>query len=142
MLAYNTAFDFVKTACSALIENMEFIDIYLMAVQTITHLKKYAKFCIENGLKSNNGKSVSTSAESVYAYLTNNAFYEEEHTALEDSKIEMEIFLALRKMHKKYTKNMHQWDCHEHKYFPKWKGEMTRAQAKYNHILARLDSWD
>ena len=120
MMAYNSAFDFVKTECRNLIEDREFIDIYLMTLQTITHIKKYAKFCRENNLVSRSGKSVATSAESVYAYLTNNANYSEEHTALEDSKIEMQIFLACLATHKKYTKNIHQYDCKENKCFPRW----------------------
>lgn len=120
MMAYNTAFDFIKTAACRLIDNREFIDIYLMALQTITHLKKYATFCRENGYRARSGRSVATSAESVYAYLTNNTKYEEEHTALEDSKIEMQIFLACVKTHKKYDKNLHQFDCHHGKCFPRW----------------------
>lgn len=119
MLAYNTAFDFTKTACRSLIEETEFIDIYLMALQTITHLKKYAKFCRENNLISKSGKSLATTAEAVYAFITQNPLYTEEHTALEDSKIEMEIFLACAKMHKRYTKNMHQYDCKVGKCFPR-----------------------
>lgn len=120
IMAYNSAFDFEKTLAKKLIENRQFIDIYLMTLQTITHIKKYAKFCRENGLKSRTGKSVATSAEAVYAYITNNPNYKEEHTALEDSKIEMQIFLACLKCHKKFTKNMHQRDCKENKYFPKY----------------------
>ena len=120
MMAYNSAFDFTKTECRTLIEEREFIDIYLMTLQTITHIKKYAKFCRENGLISRSGKSVATTAESVFAYLTNNADYSEEHTALEDSKIEMQIFLACIATHKRYTKNMHQYDCKYGKCFPKW----------------------
>lgn len=120
MMAYNSAFDFTKTMCCKLIENREFIDIYLMTLQTITGLKKYAKFCRENGFRSSSGKSVATTAESVFAFLTNNVEYKEEHTALEDSKIEMQIFLACLKTHKKYTKNCHAWDCKENKYYPKW----------------------
>ena len=120
MMAYNSAFDFTKTECRTLIEEREFIDIYLMTLQTITHIKKYAKFCRENGLVSRSGKSVATTAESVFAYLTNNADYSEEHTALEDSKIEMQIFLACIATHKRYTKNMHQYDCKYGKCFPKW----------------------
>jgi hypothetical protein len=120
MMAYNSAFDFCKTKCDALIAEREFIDIYLMALQTITHLKKYAKFCRENNFKSRSGKSVATTAESIYAYLTNNVNYSEKHTALEDSKIEMEIFLACLKTHKRFTKNLHQRDCKENKCFPAW----------------------
>lgn len=120
MMAYNTGFDFCKTECKMLIENREFIDIYLMTVQTITHIKKYAKFCRENNFRSASGRSVATSAESVFAYLTGNTEYKEEHTALEDSKIEMQIFLACVATHKKYTKNSHQWDCKKGKCFPRW----------------------
>lgn len=120
MMAYNTGFDFCKTECKMLIENREFIDIYLMTVQTITHIKKYAKFCREHNFRSASGKSVATSAESVFAYLTGNTEYKEEHTALEDSKIEMQIFLACVATHKKYTKNSHQWDCKKGKCFPRW----------------------
>ena len=48
VMAYNSVFDFTKTICRELLEDFEFIDIYLMALQTVTHLKKYAKFCREN----------------------------------------------------------------------------------------------
>lgn len=111
IMAYNTGFDLCKTKCKKLIENREFIDIYLMALQTIGTYKKYEKFCIENKLMSkSNGKKIAKTAESMYAYLTNNPNYKEEHTALEDSKIEMQIFLGCLKTHKKFTKNTHAWD--------------------------------
>ena len=119
VMAYNSAFDFTKTICRELLNDFEFIDIYLMALQTITHLKSYAKFCSDNNLLSSSKKSLSTTAQSVYAFITNNANYEEEHTALEDSKIEMAIFVKCAKMHKKYTKNCHAWDCKENKCYPK-----------------------
>lgn len=109
--AYNSGFDFVKTSCRSLLDDFEFIDIYLMALQTVTHLKKYKKFCIENNRKSASGKTCSTSAESVYAFFTDNADYIEEHTAFSDALIEMEIFKRCYAMHKKFTKNCHQFDC-------------------------------
>lgn len=120
MMAFNSGFDYVKTICQSLIKNREFIDIWLMAVQTLTKIKKYSTFCRENGLKSSTGKSVATNAEAFYAYITNNADYKEEHTALEDSKIEMQIFLACLKTHKKFSRNVHCFDCRENKTFPKW----------------------
>lgn len=123
VMAYNTAFDFTKTICGELLNEFEFIDIYLMALQTITHQKGYAKFCRANGFKSNTGKSCATSAESVYAYITGNPDYIEEHTAFADALIEMEIFVRCLRMHKKFTKNCHQWDCkgkQANKCFPKW----------------------
>lgn len=129
MMAYNSVFDFEKTKCKELIENREFIDVYLMALQTITHLKKYSKFCHENNFRTSSKKSCSTSAETVYAFLTNNVDYKEEHTALEDSKIELQIFLACLKTHRKFTKNCHAWDCEE-KRFPKWKGTKEERKEK------------
>lgn len=119
--AYNSAFDFKKTICRELLNDFEFIDIYLMALQTITHLKSYRKFCVANGFKTNSGKTCSTTAESVYAFITNNAEYTEEHTALSDAMIEKDIFVRCYKMHKKFTKNAHQWDCQSrdfHKCYP------------------------
>lgn len=122
--AYNSVFDFEKTICRELLDDFEFIDIYLMALQTITHLKGYKKFCIENGFKSQSGKSCATSAESVYAFITDNADYTEEHTALSDAMIEKDIFVRCYKMHKKFTKNTHQYNCQgkgAHKCFPSLK---------------------
>lgn len=123
VIAYNTGFDLCKTICRELAKEFEFIDIYLMALQTICHQKGYAKFCRENGFKSKSGKSCATTAESVYAYITNNPNYIEEHTALSDALIEMSIFARCLRMHKKFTKNAHQWDCKGkefNKCFPKW----------------------
>ena len=119
VMAYNSGFDFVKTIYRNLLDEFEFIDLYLMALQTITHKKSFVKFCKENEKFSASRKTYSTSAETVYGYIINNPNFMEEHTALKDAEIEMEIFLACLKMHKKYTKNVHQWDCKENKCFPK-----------------------
>lgn len=105
VMAYNAGFDLIRGVCSSLIENRNFIDLWAMAIECLVIRKKYATFCRNYNLHSSSGKTVSTSAESVYAYLTNNPDFEERHTAFEDSKIEMEIFLACIKAHKKYTKN-------------------------------------
>lgn len=145
MMAYNSSFDFCKTMCKEFIIEREFIDIYLMALQTITHIKRYAKFCRTYNLIAKSGKSVSTSAESVYAYITNNAEYSEEHTAMEDSKIEMEIFLACLKCHKKFTKNSHAWACKEGKVFPVKEGNTLNTlteeeKKKYEYLQDRVDA--
>lgn len=120
VMAYNSGFDFCKTCFSRLLDNFQFIDIYLMALQTITHKASYAKFCRENEMWSKSGKTCATSVESVYSYLHNDPDFAEEHTALSDAMQEMEIFLACAKMHKKYTKNCHAWDCKDgSKCFPR-----------------------
>lgn len=121
VMAYNAGFDLIRGACAPLIENREFIDLWAMAIECLVIRKKYATFCRNNNLKSSSGKTVSTSAESVYAYLTNNPDFEERHTAFEDSKIEMEIFLACVKAHKKYSKNTTAHDAKLLYHLPKMK---------------------
>lgn len=123
VMAFNSDFDFVKTICRELLDEFEFIDLYLMALQTITHQKRYAQFCHDWGLQSSSGKTCSTTAQSVYAYITGNAAYQEEHTALADALIEMAIFVKCHSLHQRYTKNCHQWDCRgkdANKCFPRW----------------------
>ena len=109
MTAFNSGFDYVKTMCAELLEGREFIDLWLMALETICQKKSYAKWCTENKKYSNKG-TCKTNAETVFAFLINDPTYCEEHTALEDSKIELEIFNACIKSHKAFTKNTHCWD--------------------------------
>lgn len=110
VMAFNTGFDYCKTKCRELLEGREFIDIQLMACQIFGRRPSYIDFCRKNGLASKSGKSVATSAESFYAFLTNNPEYIEEHTAREDSLIELEIFRRCMAAHKAYTKNCHFFD--------------------------------
>lgn len=102
--AYNANFDLVRGACSALMENRIIVDTWLNAIETICQKKAYRDFCVKHGFVNRRSGVCKTSAEVVYAFLTNNPDYAEEHTAMEDSKIEMEIYLACLKTHKKMTK--------------------------------------
>lgn len=117
VMAFNSAYDYTRTACSALLEGREFIDIQLMAMQILGGRKSYSKFCHENDFRSNKGKGgkCASSAESYYAFLSNNGNFKEEHTAFADSAIEVEIFVACIKAHKAYEKN-----CHWYDYGKKW----------------------
>lgn len=108
--AYNANFDLVRGACSALMEKRIIIDTWLNALETICQKKAYRDFCVKHGFVNKKSGVCKTSAEVVYAFLTNNADYTEEHTAMEDSKIEMQILLACRKMHKKMTKGSCTYD--------------------------------
>ena len=110
MMAFNSGFDYCKTMCRDLLEGREFIDIWLMALETICQKASYKKFCAENGRYNKKG-NCRTNAETVYAYLTDTPEFCEEHTALEDSKIELEIFNACIKSHKRFTQNCHCFDC-------------------------------
>lgn len=119
MTAFNSGFDYCKTQCADLLEGREFVDLWLMALETICQKASYRKFCAENGRYNAKG-NCKTNAETVFAYIINDPTYCEEHTALEDSKIEKIIFDECIKMHKKFTPNTHCWD-YEDKFslFPK-----------------------
>lgn len=127
IMAYNSAFDFCKTFVSHLLDEFEFIDLYLMAMQTVIQQRSYSKFCHAHGFKSSSGKSVATSAESVYAFISKNPDHIEEHTALSDALEESAIFVRCMKTHRRFTKNCHRADCKGDGFkFPKWdkdKGE-------------------
>ena len=79
--------------------------IWHMACQVICTQKKYIKFCLENNLTSPSG-NIKTSAEAVYAFLTQNATYEECHTGLQDVLIESTIMAECFRKHKKMAKDI------------------------------------
>ena len=68
----------------------QFCDIWHMACQTVLSQKAYRKFAIANGFVSDAG-NIRTSAECAYAYMVNDANFEESHTGLADVEIEIAI---------------------------------------------------
>lgn len=82
--------------------------IWHMACQLICTQKAYIKFCLENGFVSPSG-NIKTSAETVYAYMTNNADYDENHTGLEDVLIETKILAKCFSQHKRMEKNINRF---------------------------------
>lgn len=61
-------------------------------IKVITETEDYKKFCKDNNfMTAHRTPRVQKKAETLYRYLTNNPQYAEEHTALEDSKIELFI---------------------------------------------------
>ena len=78
-----------------------FVCIWNMACQTLCQRKTYKEFCETNGLISNHGRNISTSAENVFRYLLLNPVYEEEHKGLDDVLIETEIMKRCFATHKK-----------------------------------------
>lgn len=62
----------------------------------ITNTPDYQNFCEINGFMTKHKPTPRTQkkAETLNAFLTNNADYQEEHTGLEDSKIELNILLT------------------------------------------------
>ena len=102
VVAYNTNFD--RRALDNTIRattkyrfffpaETEFLDIWNMACSTLYQRKTFFDKAHKNGWQSEKG-NVRTNAEVGYAYITKMDEFEERHTALEDVKIEVEIFMA------------------------------------------------
>ena len=73
-------------------DTMPIFDIRAYAQNRIAFTKGYQTFCEKNSLFTDSGNYPST-AESLCQYISNNADFKEEHTALNDSQIELEILL-------------------------------------------------
>lgn len=71
--------------------NTKFICIWNMACNSICQTSEYKSFAELNRYYSNHGKNYKATAETVYAFLTNNANFNEEHKGIEDVRIEHEI---------------------------------------------------
>lgn len=116
IVAHNGSFDiralnrlFKDSKVNNPFEKLDLIDTMEMSFTTISTTKKYEKFClqnenikkkVENHFESKfitNSNRVRTTAESIYSFIENNTNFLENHTGLEDIKIELEIF--------KYCKN-------------------------------------
>lgn len=73
----------------------------MKAIKVITTSEEYKKFCEDNNFMTKHATPrPQTKAETLYRYLTRNPNYTEEHTALEDSKIELAILIACEKLSK------------------------------------------
>lgn len=95
--AYNSPFD--KSVfefncewfkCNNPFDNIEIRDIMNFVHSFIAFRQEYQDFCETHKLFTESG-NYSTSAETLFRYITQNLEFEEEHTALADSIIEFEI---------------------------------------------------
>ena len=98
MFAHNGQFDYV--ALNRLFEDngiespfkkLDIIDTMMLSYSTITKTKEYQDFCI-NTKNITDGGRVKTTAESITKFLLQDTDFMENHTGLEDIKIELEIF--------------------------------------------------
>ncbi len=71
----------------------EFICVWNMACSSICQTSEYKTFAETNRYYSNHGKNYRATAETVYAFLTSNPSFNEEHKGLDDVKIERKIFI-------------------------------------------------
>lgn len=95
--------------------------IWSLCTSTILNRPSYFKFAALNGFVSDKGNLV-TNAEAAYAYTTNDPAYQEEHTALEDVKIERQLLQYALKQHVKGRKtkiNPQAWRTPQKK-FKEW----------------------
>ena len=113
VVAYNAAFDIkvlndyaqAITGTPFFDYDVEVWDLWNMALNTICDSKNYVRWCIDSGYITGKG-NISCSAEAVYSYLSTNADFEEDHTALSDCEIEAKILQAVfdrkQKLHTAY----------------------------------------
>ena len=87
------------------IKNVEYIDVWNVAIDIIMNNNSYKSFCRENGFISECG-NYKTSAEICYRFLTNVIDFDESHTAMDDCEIEKEIFMTCVKRKKKIEKGI------------------------------------
>lgn len=104
LFAYNSPFDLNKINetlkfVGSELKIDEIVDIRPMTSNTIIN-KKYMRFVKENNYISPTGIP-QTKAETMYRYLTQNTDFIENHTALSDSIIELEILRAILRKHQK-----------------------------------------
>lgn len=71
-------------------DNIPVYDIRGYVHNKIAFTADYQKFCDDNGLYTDSG-NYSTTAENVYRFIKQDTEFEEAHTALADSEIELEI---------------------------------------------------
>jgi DNA polymerase III epsilon subunit-like protein len=97
ILAYNASFDIRVIAKDgiALDEKFEILDLWSLASQTICN-QAFIKWAVKNDKMTEKG-NIKTSAETVYQYISGITDFEEEHTALSDCYIELEIWRSIQR---------------------------------------------
>ena len=83
----------------------EFFCIWHLATQTLLQQKTFFKMAEKNGWFSEKGNLL-TNAEVTYNYINKMSDFKENHTGLEDVRIEIEIMAHCFKQHKKMNTNM------------------------------------
>lgn len=98
--AFNCDFDtdkFTKTAQKYSIDNplekIPIFDIWAYALNYICKTPEYIAWAKENEVFTKSGAYIQTSVEAIVKYLDNDLAFEEQHTALDDSKHETNILM-------------------------------------------------
>ncbi|MDY3778533.1 MAG: hypothetical protein SOZ53_06765, partial [Candidatus Onthovivens sp.] len=110
--AYNLKFDlgainktnqYIRGREFKLFDNLKHTCIWGQTCEVVFQQKSFKAFAEKHGLISDSGKFYKTSAEVAYKYLINNPDFEEEHTGLEDSLIEVQIYVRNKRQKKKMS---------------------------------------
>lgn len=83
----------------------EFFCIWNMACQALLNSLTYIRFAEKYNLQTEKGNLL-TSAEACYKYITKKIDFEEDHTGLEDVKIEIKIMAKCNATHKKIDRSI------------------------------------
>lgn len=86
---------------------IEICDTLKMARDVILPMPSYIRFCEKHGFVTKKNKPKIT-AESLYAFITKDPTFEEEHTGLADVMIEKEILAYCFRQHKKMRRKLYE----------------------------------
>ena len=96
--------------CKVFEQSYNYIDLWGFACQVLGK-SRYKKFVDDNNLLTDKGNRKS-SAEVMFAYISNNPAFVETHISLDDCYIEKEILIKCLQQKQKYTRNdfiAHPW---------------------------------
>ena len=119
--AYNSPFD-TKVfdyncdwfKCNNPFDDIKILDIRGLVHQKIAFTQEFQDFCENYGLFTESG-NYSTTAETLFRYIEQNVDFDEEHTALADSLIELEILRKCVEWGCEYGKEYHTYSSIERK---------------------------
>lgn len=110
----NYKYDYPKHGwelCKIFNKEYQYIDLWGFACQTLGNQKAYKKFVDTHGLLTEKGNRKS-SAEVMFAYISNNPTFVENHISLDDCYIEKDIMVKCFQQKKKIPRNCfiaHPW---------------------------------
>lgn len=116
--AYNVSYDYdgvnnlysLKPHITNKFKRLNDLDIQKLFIKYLIDFPKaklnFFKWCKENDKLTSTGKFASTTAETVYQYITKNLNFKENHTGLEDLKIEVAIYKWIIRKYKQAKKEL------------------------------------
>lgn len=85
--------------------SLDIMDLWRLAKSHIV-TKPYEQFCVDNGFLTDKHKKAKTSAEIVYRWISDDVDFTEDHTALSDCLIEVEIYIKCKRKKKRIPESV------------------------------------